>query len=67
MTEFTTTPDDIGRYVRCRATGTIGKIVVDRRSGLPYPSFVFHWQPHAKNLEYVTVTIDGSGLGGRGS
>jgi hypothetical protein len=67
MTEFTITPDDIGRYVRHRAIGTVGKIVVDRRSGLPYPSFVFHWQPHAKNLEYVTVTIDGSGMGDRGA
>jgi hypothetical protein len=67
MTKFTITQDDIGRYVRHPASGIVGKIIVDPRSGLPRPDFVFHWWPHTKNLEYVTVTIDGSGMGDRGA
>jgi hypothetical protein len=54
---FTITEADIGRYVRRKSTGEIGKISKDPGNGWLHTGIVYEWKWCANDFEYVEVTV----------
>jgi hypothetical protein len=54
---FTITADDIGRYVRQKSTGEVGRVSCDEGNGWLYTGIVYEWQWCRNDFEYVTVIL----------
>ena len=54
-TDFDITENDIGRYVRRKSTGEIGRVRRDPGNGWLHPGIMYEWKPYRHDLEYVAV------------
>lgn len=54
---FDITPADVGRYVRDRATGHVGRVERDRGNGWLYPTLRYEWKTFRDEFEYVEVIL----------
>lgn len=52
---FTITSTDIGRYVRQKSTGEIGRVRRDPGNGWLHPGIVYEWRHLSADFEYVEV------------
>ncbi len=60
-TPFSITKHDVGRYVRCKIDGCVGRIQRDPGNGHLYPSLKYEWEWCCHDFEYVVVMTDSSG------
>lgn len=61
MPRFEIADDDLGRYVRRKSIGQIGRVKRDPRNGWLYPDVVYEWESCRDDLEYVLIETDPRG------
>jgi hypothetical protein len=55
-TRFRIAPGDVGRYVRRKSTGDVGRVQRDPGNGWLHPHpLKYEWEIDRDDLEYVTV------------